>query len=77
MPSYNLSHAVCEKGTAGFRIWFWIQKITKNLDGKQDLPAIALTQEVGFTKTWAQDAGFFCLSVGNLYVLTANANQQE
>ena len=56
-----------------------IRENKKCLDGIRDL---TVTREAGFTKIWARDAGFCCLSVGNSgnrhdpkNVLAAKANQ--
>ena len=45
------------------KIWCGIRENEKYLDGIRDLTT---TREAGFAKIWARDAGFFCLSVGNL-----------
>ena len=55
------------KGILGIRdltkIRCGIRENEKYLDGIRDLTA---TREAGFAKIWARDAGFCCLSVGNL-----------
>lgn len=66
-----ISHRVL-KGIFALRdltkIQYGIRVIAKYLDGKWDLTT---NQETGFNRIWAQDAGFFCLSVVNSGISTS------